>query len=47
VGIQLAFWLGAQRRDAIDVAVRESTRLAREPRRFRDGVVPRRMSGFL
>ena len=35
MGIQLAFWLGAQRRDAIDVAVRESTRLAREPRQLR------------
>ncbi len=27
-----------RRRDAVDVAVRDSTRLAREPRRFRDGV---------
>ena len=29
-------------RDAVDVAVRGSTRLASEPRRFRDAVDPRR-----
>ena len=30
------------RRDAVDVAVRESTRLVREPRQFRDAVVRHR-----
>ena len=29
-----------RRLDAVDAAARESTRLAREPRQFRDGVVP-------
>ena len=28
----------SRHRDAVDVAVRESTRLAREPRQFRDGI---------
>ena len=28
----------SRHRDAVDVAARESTRLAREPRRFRDGI---------
>ena len=33
------------RRDAVDVAVRESTRLVREPRQFRDAVVRHRWGG--
>ena len=32
----------SRRRDAVDVAVRESARRVREPRQFRDGVVRRR-----
>ena len=32
----------SRHRDAIDVALRESTRLVREPRQFRDAVVRRR-----
>ena len=31
-----------RRLDVVDAAARESTRLAREPRQFRDSVVPRR-----
>ena len=32
----------SRHRDAVDVAVRESTRLVREPRQFRDCMIPRR-----
>ncbi len=32
----------SRRRDAVDVAVRESTGLVREPRQFRDCMIPRR-----
>ena len=34
------------RLDVVDVAVRESTRLAREPRQFRDSVVPHRLEAW-
>ena len=35
----------SRHRDAVDGAVRASTRLAREPRQFRDGMIPRRRRG--